>query len=130
MQFLITALIDAVALWLATLLIPGLNMAVDGNNDAVNTAFAFLVLGIVFAAVNSIVKPVISILSIPLYILTLGLFIFVVNAAMLGIASWISGILFFHFSIHSFWDAIFGAIIVSIVTSILNAIFTTRQVER
>jgi putative membrane protein len=99
--FLLRAAIVALGLWLATYLLPGLHFDSPGYLLA-----AALLLGIV----NAIVRPVAVVLTLPLTLLTLGLFLLVVNAAMLGlVAALLSG-----FQISGFWTAVGGALIVSI----------------
>jgi putative membrane protein len=99
--FLLRAAIVALGLWLATYILPGLHFDSPGYLLA-----AALLLGIV----NAIVRPVAVVLTLPLTLLTLGLFLLVVNAAMLGlVAALLSG-----FHISGFWTAVGGALIVSI----------------
>lgn len=97
----IRLLITAVALWLASKVVPG--MAISGAGTMIGAA---LVLGIV----NALVRPVAIILTLPLTILTLGLFLLVVNAAMLGLVA----AMFDGFTLSGFWSALFGAIFVSL----------------
>ena len=100
---------NAVALLVATWLLPGLDYGEDW--------WALVLAGLVFTIVNSFVKPVLAILSIPFIIVTLGLFYFLINVLMLYITSWIVPA----FTISSFWWAVLGAIIVSIVNGLLHA---------
>ena len=99
--FLLRAAIVALGLWLATYLLPGLQFASPGYLLA-----AALLLGVV----NAIVRPIALILTLPLTLLTLGLFLLVINAAMLGLVA----LLLSGFQISSFWTAVGGALIVSI----------------
>jgi putative membrane protein len=99
--FVLRVAIVALGLWLATLILPGLYFASAGY-----LLGAALLLGIV----NAIVRPIAVILTLPLTLLTLGLFLLVVNAAMLGlVAALLAG-----FQISSFWTALGGSLIVSI----------------
>lgn len=85
----------------------------------VNSLIAVLAAAFVLGIVNTFIRPILVILSLPLTIITLGLFTFVINALMLLLtASLIPG-----FSISSFWTAFFGAIIISILSSIILAVF-------
>jgi putative membrane protein len=99
--FLLRAAIVALGLWLATYLLPGLHFDSPGYLLA-----AALLLGIV----NAIIRPVAVVLTLPLTLLTLGLFLLVVNAAMLGLVA----LLLAGFQISGFWTAIGGALIVSL----------------
>ncbi len=99
--FLIRLLISAVGLWLASVIIPGVH--IEGLDTLL---IAALLLGIV----NAIIRPLIIILTLPITVLTLGIFLLVVNAAMLGIVASILD----DFSVSGFFSALFGALIVSI----------------
>jgi putative membrane protein len=79
-----------------------------------------LVVGLIFGLVNTFVTPVVKLLSLPFILLTLGLLIFVINALMLLLTSWIAGLLGVGFHVDGFWTAVWGAIIVSIASWILN----------
>jgi putative membrane protein len=99
--FLLRVAIVALGLWLATQILPGLYFEGPGTLLA-----AALLLGIV----NAIVRPVAVVLTLPLTLLSLGLFLLVVNAAMLGLVA----LLLSGFQISGFWTAVGGALIVSI----------------
>ena len=94
-------LVVAFGLWLAAALVPGIE--VQGLWTLLGAA---LLLGIV----NAVVRPLLVILTLPITLLTLGLFLLVVNAAMLGLVAW----MFDNFTIAGFWPALFGSIVVSI----------------
>ncbi|HRP34731.1 MAG TPA: phage holin family protein [Gammaproteobacteria bacterium] len=98
--FLVRMLITAVSLWLAALLVPGMDL--HGVGTVLGAA---LLLGIV----NAFVRPVVVLLTLPLTILTLGLFLLVVNAMMLGLVS----VMFAGFTLGGFWSAMLGAVFVS-----------------
>jgi putative membrane protein len=101
MGFILRVLVVALGLWLASALVPGIQV-----EDGWTLIGAALLLGIV----NALVRPLIVILTLPITILTLGLFLLVINAAMLGlVASFFEG-----FVISSFWSAVLGAMIVSL----------------
>ena len=96
-----------------------------GGTTALQTAGIILVVGVIFGLVNAVIKPLVQVLSIPLYILTLGLFHVVVNALMLWITAWITdhtthwGLHIDHF----WWTAIWAAILLSIVGWIFSLPF-------
>jgi len=112
-SWFITAIATAAAIWL----VPGI--------EAVGGTWAgpiFCALALAF--VNAVIKPVMTILSIPITILTLGIFYLVINALMLELASWLSRNIFHAgISIDSFGAAFLGAIVISIVSAILGAVF-------
>lgn len=99
--FILRLLIVALGLWLASELVPGIEV-----NGVGTLLAAALLLGIV----NAVVRPVLIILTLPATIFTLGLFLLVINAAMLGLVAW----MFDNFTIAGFWPALFGSIVVSI----------------
>lgn len=119
MTFVLTLLANALALWVAAAVVPGIEFGGEGGELALTVTLVTLV----FAVLNSVVKPLLQILSIPLIVLTLGLFLIIVNAIMLSLTSWLAGALGLDFHVESFfWDAILGALIISavgVVTDIL-----------
>jgi putative membrane protein len=105
--FLIRLMITAAALWLASMIVTGMNF-----DTGLTLLWAALWLGIV----NALVRPVLILLTLPFTLLTLGLFLLVINAAMLGlVASFLDG-----FSLAGFWSALFGAILVSILSGLAS----------
>lgn len=128
--FIIRTALTGLALWIATLIVPGIDFQFgDVTSWWAQTGIVALV-AIVFGLVNAIIKPIVQILSIPLYILTLGLIHIVINALMLEITSWLTNNVFDHGLVVDdfFWSAIFGAIVVSIV-GWLTAIVMRDSVE-
>ncbi len=118
MKFLLKVIINAVAIWLATLVLSGLEV-VGGDSDG-ERVLVFLVVALVFGIVNTVVKPIVKLLSLPLYILTLGLFTLVVNAAMLLLVGWLSEQTEYGLRIDSFWTALVGGLIISVVSFVLS----------
>ena len=107
MGFLIRLCLNALALLVVSTVIPGIE--VRGVLPALSAAF-FLGL------VNAVLRPIIVILTLPITILTLGLFIPVINACLLKLVSLIIN----GFEVHGFWSAVFGAILLSLVSALLN----------
>ena len=112
MPFFLRLLINAAALWVATRLVPGVTFTGDW--------LPFLGVALVFGVVNTFVGPVAKILAIPLIILTLGIFLLVVNGLMLWLTSSLSSALGLGFHVSGFWAAFFGALVVSIVSTLLT----------
>ncbi|WP_412475280.1 phage holin family protein [Gordonia sp. LUNF6] len=115
--FLIRSALTGVALWIATLIVPGVHFEFgDIESWWAKVGIVFFV-AVVFGLVNGFIKPIIQILSIPLYILTLGLIHIIINALMLEITSWLTHNVFHHGLVVDsfFWAAILGAIVVSVV---------------
>ncbi|MDT5367658.1 MAG: putative rane protein [Mycobacterium sp.] len=120
--FLIRAGLTGFALWVVTLFVHGIYFV--GYHTTLQKIGIIFVVGVIFGLVNAVIKPVVQILSIPLYILTLGLFHIVINAFMLWITAWITehtthwGLYIEHF----WWTAIWAAILLSIVSWLLSLI--------
>ncbi|NTW39562.1 MAG: phage holin family protein [Cellulomonadaceae bacterium] len=125
MTFVVRVLINAVAIWLATLILPGLE--VMGGESTSDRLIVFLVVALVFGLVNAVVKPVVAILSIPLYILTLGLFTLVVNALMLMLTGWLSEQTAYGLRIDNFGTAVLGGLIISIISLMLSVALPGRR---
>jgi putative membrane protein len=112
MPFLIRLLVNAAALWVATQLVPGVTY--------VGGPLPFLGVALVFGLINAILRPVLKILTLPIIILTLGIFALVINGLMLLLTSSLSEALGLGFHVRGFWPAFWGALVVSIVSTILS----------
>ncbi|MCZ2525121.1 phage holin family protein [Streptomyces sp. HB2AG] len=110
---------NAVAIAVAAWLVGGIELTGDGTWDTVLT---LILVALLFGLVNWLVKPVVSLLSLPLFILTLGLFTLVVNALMLWLTSWLSDQTGLTFHVDGFWAAFWGALIVSVVSWAVNVV--------
>ncbi len=120
MNILIKVVVNAVAIWVATAIVPGVEVT---GGDTGETVLTLLVVGAIFGVVNAIIKPVVKLFSFPFYILTLGLFAFVVNALMLELVAWLSDQLSISFTIDDFfWSAIGAAVVVTFVSMVLNLV--------
>jgi putative membrane protein len=97
-------LVIAAAVWLVAAYVPGVTVS-----EGVSSYFW---IALVFAAVNLLVKPVLTLLSFPLLLLTLGLFLVVINAAMFGLTAWLSGRL----AVDGIAPAVIGSLVISAVT--------------
>jgi putative membrane protein len=118
MSFVLRVLISGVALWLAEVLLPGISIV--GADTTGGEIGVLLAVALVFGVVNAVVKPIVHVLSIPLYILTLGLFTLVVNALMLMLTAWVTELTSWGLRIEDFGDAFIGALIVSVVSFALS----------
>src|SRR5262249_23862833 len=119
-SFLLRAALTGFALWVVTLIFKGIYF-VGGDTKFERVGIIFVV-ALIFGLVNAFTKPVVQILSIPLYILTLGLIHIVINGFMLWITAWITEhTTHWGLKIDNFWwDAIWAAILLSIVSWILS----------
>lgn len=100
--------INAIAIWVAIQLVPGIEHTGPG--------VSLLLIALVFGLVNAMVRPFLALLTCPLILLTLGLFILVINAAMLGLTGWLVPSL----TVDGFWPALLGALVISIVSSFIS----------
>jgi putative membrane protein len=117
--FLVRLLVNAAALWVATHLVPGVSYA--------GGWLSFLGVALVFGFVNAFIRPVAKILTFPLIIVTFGIFSLVVNGLMLWLTSSLSSALGLGFHVDGFWSAFFGALIVSIVSTLLSMMVTESE---
>ncbi|MEV0939140.1 phage holin family protein [Micromonospora wenchangensis] len=117
MGFLIRLVITAIALWVTTLIVPGVD--VSGSNGA-NTVFTLLVVALIFGVVNAVLKPVIKVVGCVFYLLTLGLFALVVNALLFLLTDRIARAVDLSFRVDGFWPAFWGAIVMAVVTWLIS----------
>jgi putative membrane protein len=114
MRFLARLVLNGLAIIIAAWLLPGLH---------ITSPLSALLAGVLLGFVNAIVRPVLFFLTLPLTLLTLGLFIFVLNAICLALTA----LLVPGFSIDGFFSAVFGALLVSVVSWILNGLVVGRR---
>ena len=123
MKLLIRWLINAVAIAITVIVVPGINGGISAGSTLDIDVKSLLGVALIFGLVNALVRPVLKLLSCPLVLLTLGLFIFVINAAMLLLTSAIAQSLGLQFYVDGFVAALIGSIIISIVSIVLTALF-------
>ena len=135
LRFLVSTIVNAVGLFVATSLVPQVNITPYGGDGVWETIASFLLIGAMFGIVNAVIAPVIKVLAFPLYIITFGLIAFVINGAMLLLVAWLSGLIGSEIltiegltseglTIDSLGWAILAAIVMSIAS------FLTRSVLR
>ncbi len=113
MGFLIRVFVNAFAIYLIAHVVPGIE---------VGSILTALGAGLVLGLINAIVRPILVVLTLPVTLVTLGLFLFVLN----GVCLWLTAQLVRGFEVHGFWAAVFGALLVSVVSWILNAFVSDR----
>jgi putative membrane protein len=118
-QLIIRLVVNGIALWIATLVVDGVDIEASTTTGEVLTILA---IAAVFAVVNIVVRPIVKLLSLPLYAITLGLFTFVVNALMLLLTSWIADLLDVPFHVDGFWAALLGGLVISFVSWVINLV--------
>ena len=124
MRLIVRLIINALALWIAIELIPGLIF--EGNN------VSLFIIALIFGLVNALVRPIIILLTCPLVVLTLGLFILVINTIMLSLTIWLSGPEVFDLGLtsSSFGATFLGALIISVVSGIVTGLLKDEREER
>ncbi|MEG4293601.1 phage holin family protein [Microcoleus sp. C2C3] len=110
LSFFLTWIVAAVSLVITAYIVPGITVA---------SFPAAMVAAVFIGLVNAVVRPIITLLTLPLSILTLGLFLFVVNAISLSLASWLAGAFSIGFTVSGFWPALFGSIVLSFVSGLI-----------
>ncbi|MEV0615479.1 phage holin family protein [Nonomuraea sp. NPDC050404] len=119
MRFIIRTVAAAVALWVAIQFIDGID--VDAPTNSARYWGVLLLVALIFGVINAIVKPIVKALGCAIIVLTLGLFLLVINAAMLFLTSWIAGEFDIPFHVDNFYPAAFwGAVIISVVSWVLG----------
>jgi putative membrane protein len=119
----IKVVVNAIALWVCTLVIPGIAVGGGTYSSQVGT---LIVVALIFGLVNAVLKPIIHVLGCGFYILTLGLFALVVNAVLFLLVGWIAGKAGLPFAVSGFGAAFFGAILVAVVGWVLHLIIPDR----
>ncbi len=117
MKFIITLLSTAASLWVAVLLVSGLEFS--------GVWWQFLIVAAIMGLANAIARPIITFFSLPFILVTLGLFLFIVNALVLQLVVWLSGPSVFDLGLTStgfFWATFWGSIVVSVVGWILGLV--------
>jgi len=118
--------INAIAIWLVDSFMR--TISVDtGNDGVVGKVLVYLVIGLILALINSLLKPLAHIIAIPLYILTLGLFALITNALMLLLVSWLSQKMGVGLHVESFGTAVLAGLWLAILTALISIPFKRRK---
>lgn len=127
MSYLLRTIVTAASFWVAVWILPGMSLTADaGTPSTGETVIALLIVSVVFGLINAIVRPIVSLLSLPITCLTLGLFTLVINAAMLWLTVWVTSFLPVHVAIDNFfWTTILAALIISLVSAIANRLIAS-----
>jgi len=125
MGILIRLAVSAVALWITTLILHGIQINASSALTKVGT---LIVVAVIFGIVNAVLRPIIKVLGCWAYVLTLGLIALIVNGALLMLTSWIAGHLNLPFHVDRFWPtAVFGALLIGIISWVLNLIVPDKD---
>jgi putative membrane protein len=123
-RFLIWIVVNALALAAAAWLLDGIEVSGATTQDRIVT---LVLVALIFGVVNAVLEPVIKLFSLPLIIVTLGLFLLVINAAMLLLTGWLSAQFGLGFRVDGFWTAVLGGIVVTLATWLLEAVLPSRR---
>lgn len=131
MRLIMRVLVSTFALWLTTLIVGGSGprgfWIEPITADPYSPLITMLIVALVFGLVNGTLGKVVRIVSIPLYILTLGLFGLIVNGILISVIAWLSGLAGFGLLVDGFWWGVLGAIVMSVLASILNGLLGTNK---
>ncbi len=124
MRFLSWLAVNALALGAAVWLFEGITLTTASDTD---TAVQLVLVGAIFGLVTSFVRPVVRFFSLPFIVLTLGLMLLVINALMLLLTSKIADTIGLDFHVDGFWVALFGSVVISLASMLLEALFPERE---
>lgn len=122
MKLIVRLLINAVALWLTTLLVAGVSVQAFAPGGTFETVVTYLLVAAIFGIVNGVIGNLIRIVAFPLYILTLGLISLIVNGLMLLLAAWLSGLFGFGLVVETFWWGVLGALVLGFIAWFIGII--------
>ncbi|GAB2548799.1 phage holin family protein [Leucobacter ruminantium] len=131
---MIRVLVSAFALWLTTLIVGGSGehgvWIVPIGSDDYSPLITLLLVALVFGLVNATLGKLVRFVSIPLYIITLGLFGLIVNGFLFAVVAWLSDLAGFGLRIEGFWWGVLAALVMSILSGILNGLLGTNRKKR
>jgi putative membrane protein len=119
-RFLVRLVINAIALWLTTLVVSGITVNAFAPGEPLQEVLTYLIVALVFGIVNGVVGNTIRIVAFPVYVLTLGLVALIVNALLLLIVQWISSLLGFGLVVEGFWWGVLGALVLGFISWVLG----------
>ena len=121
-RFLVRLVINAVALWLTTLIVAGVTVVPYALNDTTATVLSYLLVALIFGVVNGLIGNLIRIVAFPLYILTLGLIALVVNSLLLLLVAWLTSFLGFGLQVDGFWWGVLGALVLALLSWLIGIV--------
>lgn len=120
MRLIVRLLINALALWLTTLIVAGVHVVPFAPGGTLETVLTYLLVALIFGVVNGIIGNLIRIVAFPLYILTLGLIALLVNGLLLLLVSWISSLIGFGLVVDGFWWGVLGALVLGLISWLIG----------
>jgi putative membrane protein len=125
-RFFIRLIINAIALYIAIRIVPGIEL----QSGAMPLWLTIALLALVFGVLNALLRPLITLLTCPLIILTLGLGTLLINTFLFYLTGWIGAQLGWGFTVDGFWPAFLGALVVSVVSVVLSLVFRDEGKQR
>ena len=126
MTLLLRLVGNAIALYVASTLIDGIQFGAGGEVDF----GSLLAVTLIFGVINAIIKPLVKVVTCPAFLVTLGLFTFVVNALMLLLTGWLAGLFNVDFRVDGFGAAFWGAIVISFVSFLLSLFISAEKDDK
>ena len=126
MKLLLRLVGNAIALYVASTLIDGIEFGAGGEVDW----GSLLAVTLIFGVVNAVIKPFVKVATCPVYLVTLGLITFVINALMLLLTSLLAGMLNVDFRVGGFVPAFWGAIVISLVSFLLSLFISAKSDDK
>lgn len=134
MRSVMRILVGAFALWLTTLIVGGSGdhgvWIVPLAEDNWGVIATYVIIALIFGLVNGTLGRVVRFVSIPIRILTLGLFGLIINGFLIWVVAWLSGLLGFGLWVEGFWWGVLAALVLSIISGILNGLLGTGKPKR
>jgi len=118
-RFLVKLTLNAVALWLTTLLVAGVSIEPYGTGTLA-MVLTYLLVAFIFGLVNGIIGTFVRVIAFPIYVLTLGLISFIVNGLLLLLVAGISDLMGFGLQVDGFWSGVWGALVLGVISWILG----------
>ncbi len=119
-RFLLRLVINAIALWLTTLIVGGVHVVPFGNGDTLAWVLTYLLVALIFGIVNGVIGTIVRVVAFPLYVLTFGLIALIVNALLLLLVGWISSLLGFGLVVDGFWWGVLGALVLAVLSWLIG----------
>lgn len=129
MRFLGQLIVTALALWVTALILPGMHLG-DDSAPLLTQVLTIGAIALILALVTMILRPILSLLALPITCLTLGLFQLVINTLMLLLTSWISAQFGLTLQFDSFWWALLAGIVIGVLSAIVEAVTGLGDGER
>lgn len=126
MRFIVKVIVSAFALWLTTLIVSGVRV-IPYEDSELSTVLTYLLIAVIFGIVNATIGTFIRIVAFPLYVLTLGLISFIVNALLLLIVGWVSGLMGFGLEIDGFWWGVLAALVLGLISWLIGLVVRPKD---